>query len=291
MYLSFAGPIRWDRLGKLFALTLLLIFLRASLSAAPAVRIAWDPNPENNIAGYRIYFGQTSGGQTNIVEVGNNTVGSVTNLAFATSYFFYVTAYNVFGLESDPSETLNYTTPAFVPLSLSLEPHLIVMTPSDVTLRPSLSGYLQPGAGLTISWQQLGGPEWLTVAGLTTLAPTLQLRTPGYYNLQLTVTEGTNSLVANTTLLALDSAAATAGLEPLVVTYFQAPPDGLLLSWNSEPGAAYLVGRQPELNDGFWVSETETSIIPSAGLLTDFVVGQEKLDQLKQGFFTVFRLP
>lgn len=268
---------------------LLLMFCGASLSASPSVRIAWDPNPENNIAGYRIYFGQAGGVQTNIVEVGNATVGSVTNLAFATSYFFYVTAYNVFGLESDPSEILTYETPG--PLSLELEPHLIVMTPSDVTLRPRLSGYLQPGAGLTISWQQIGGPEWLTVAGLTTLTPTLQLRTSGYYTLQLTVTEGTNSLVANTTLLALDSAASSAGLDPLVVTYFQAPPDGLLLSWNSEPGAAYLVGRQLELNDGFWVSETETSIIPSAGLLTDFVIGQEKLAQLKQGFFTVFRLP
>jgi hypothetical protein len=285
----FNSLTRWDRLGKLPALMLLLMFSGAGLHASPAVRIAWDPNPEGNIAGYRIYFGQSGGVQTNIVYVGDNTVGSITNLAFATSYFFYVTAYNVFGLESDPSEILTYETPG--PLSLSLEPHLIVLTPSDVTLRPRLSGYLQPGAGLTFSWQQLGGPEWLTVAGLTTLTPMLQLRTPGYYNLQLTVTEGTNSLVANTTLLALDSAAASAGLDPLVVTYFQAPPDGLLLSWNSEPGAAYLVGRQPELDGGFWVSETETSIIPSAGLLTDFVIGQEKLNQLKQGFFTVFRLP
>ncbi len=268
---------------------LLLMFWGASLSASPTVRIAWDPNPENNIAGYRIYFGLTSGGQTNIVDVGDNTVGSIANLAVATSYFFYVTAYNVFGLESDPSEILTYETPG--PLSLELEPHLIVMTPSDVTLRPRLSGYREPEAAMTISWQQLGGPEWLTVAGLTTLTPTLQLRAPGYYDLQLTVTEGTNSLVANTTLLALDSAAASAGTEPLIVTYFQAPPDGLLLSWNSEPGAAYLVGRQSDLNDRFWVSESETSIIPSAGLLTDFVVGQEKLDQLRQGFFTVFRLP
>ena len=267
---------------------LLLMFWGASLSASPTVRIAWDPNPENNIAGYRIYFGLTSGGQTNIVDVGDNTVGSIANLAVATSYFFYVTAYNVFGLESDPSEILTYETPG--PLSLELEPHLIVMTPSDVTLRPSLSGDRQPGTNLEISWQQLGGPEWLTVAGLTTLAPTLQLRTPGYYTFQLTVGEGTTSLQKITTLRALDLAA-SAGIEPLVVTYFQAPPDGLLLSWNSEPGAAYLVGRQSDLNDRFWVSESETSIIPSAGLLTDFVVGQEKLDQLRQGFFTVFRLP
>ncbi len=113
----FNGLTRWDRFGKLFALMLLLMFWGASLSASPTVRIAWDPNPENNIAGYRIYFGLTSGGQTNIVDVGDNTVGSIANLAVATSYFFYVTAYNVFGLESDPSEILTYETPG--PLSLN----------------------------------------------------------------------------------------------------------------------------------------------------------------------------
>ncbi len=285
---SLSGPSYRDGSGLSFSLSLLLLILGADLTAAPSVRVAWDPNPETNIQGYRIYYGPT-GGSTNLVDVGNLTTGAVTNLAYATSYFFYVTAYNTFGLESDPSETLTYTTPAFSPLSLSMEPHLIVLAPSVVTLRPGLTGDRQPGTALTFSWQQLGGPEWLTVAGLTTLTPTLQVRTPGLYNLQLTVTEGASILQKTTALQALNSTPPSAGLEPISLAYIHVPTDGLLLSWNSEPGATYLVGRQPDLNDRLWVLEAMS--ITSAGDTTDFVIGQDRLDQIKSGFFAVFRTP
>lgn len=280
----------WARFGVLLALAVLAGIAGTDLEGAASVRVAWDPNPEHNIAGYRIYYGPEPRAWTNVIDTGNQTTGTVTNLAHATTYFFYVTAYNTFQLESDPSDLLTHTTRPFTPLALALEPHLIVLAPSQVTLRPTLTGDRLPDTELTVAWQQSGGPEWLTIAGLRTLTPTLQVRVPGSYSLIVTVTEGTSVLQKSTWVRALDASAPSAGPEPLTLSYVHVPPDGLLLTWNSEPGAAYLIGRRVDLNDRYWVGETDTTI-PSAGSLTDFVIGQESLDQIKHSFFTVFRAP
>ena len=98
------------RLWIIFAFaTLLGVLTRAD--ALPRVQVAWDPNPESNIAGYRIYWGPIGGAETNSTDVGFATTGAITDLDFETTYFFFVTAYNFFGLESDPSAVLEYTTP------------------------------------------------------------------------------------------------------------------------------------------------------------------------------------
>jgi len=255
--------------------------------AAPSVRVAWDPNPEANIQGYRIYYGQTGGGSTNVIDVGNQTTGAVTNLAYLTTYFFFVTAYNTFGLESDPSESLAYTTPPFTPLSVSLDPELIVLAPSDVTLRPTLSGERQPDTSLTTSWQQTGGPEWLTIAGLTTLTPTVQVRTPGYYTLRLTFTEGTNNLVRTTALQALDENAAVNRPDPIVLSHLWIPVDEVMyFSWNSLTYRSYALAFSRQLGDRTWIP-----ITPFILGYTDHTVTGSELGSLGPAFFFVFEKP
>jgi hypothetical protein len=255
--------------------------------AAPSVRVAWDPNPEANIEGYRIYFGQAGSGSTSVLDVGNQTTGTVTGLAYSTSYVFYVTAYNTFGLESDPSESLAYTTPPFAPLSLSLDPDLIVLTPSEVTLRPTLGGEREPGTSLTITWQQTGGPEWLTIAGLNTLTPTLQLRTPGYYTLQITVTDGAKRLVKTTTLHALDGNAAASRPDPIVLSHFWIPVDEVIyFSWNGLTYRSYALAYRRQLGDRMWIP-----ITPFFPGYTDHTVTPAELESFGSAFFSVFELP
>jgi len=255
--------------------------------AGPSVRVAWDPNPESNIQGYRIYYGQSGSGSTSMIDVGNQTTGAVTNLAYSTPYFFYVTAYNNFGLESDPSESLAYTTPPFNPLSLALDPALIVLAPSEVTLRPTLSGEREPGTSLTTSWQQTGGPEWLTIAGLNTLTPTLQLRTPGYYTLQITVTDGAESLVRTTTLHALDGNAAPNRPDPIVLNHFWIPVDDVMyFSWNGLTYRTYALAYSRQLADRTWVPITP--FIPG---YADHTVTSSELENFGSAFFFVFEQP
>lgn len=92
---------------KLIVSTIILFIL--TLTAAYAGwGVQWNPNPENNIAGYRVYYGNESGKYTETIDVGNVTEADMSQLP-AGDYFFVVTAYNTLGLESLPSDELNVT--------------------------------------------------------------------------------------------------------------------------------------------------------------------------------------
>lgn len=77
--------------------------LLASASAAD-VRLRWNPNPEPDIAGYRVYHGTTSGAWITTVDVGNVTEATVEGVPDDRPTYLAITAYNDAGLESIPSE-------------------------------------------------------------------------------------------------------------------------------------------------------------------------------------------
>jgi len=91
-----------------------LTALALSLSAAPAAEhtFAWNPNPEDDIAGYRLHFGSESGRYPKSIECGNVTRFTVdidwdSTLKIGTDRFTVVTAYNTAGLESFPSNEID----------------------------------------------------------------------------------------------------------------------------------------------------------------------------------------
>jgi chitinase len=75
------------------------------------VTLAWDPNTEPDIAGYKIYYGSPPGTYTNVVNPGNVTNTTITDLEAPFTYAFYATCYNTSGLESEPSNVVQYTVP------------------------------------------------------------------------------------------------------------------------------------------------------------------------------------
>jgi hypothetical protein len=75
------------------------------------VTLAWDPSPDSSVAGYRLYDGVTSGTYTNVIDVGNATSATVTNLVRGVTYFFAVRAYDTNGQESVLSDEVSYTVP------------------------------------------------------------------------------------------------------------------------------------------------------------------------------------
>ena len=83
----------------------------SEVQATQSVTLAWDPNPDPTIAGYRLYSGTSSRIYTQQLEVGNMTTTLVSNLADGRTYFFAVTAYNTAGAESIPSNEVSYTAP------------------------------------------------------------------------------------------------------------------------------------------------------------------------------------
>jgi len=246
------------------------------------VRVAWDPNPETNIKGYRIYYGDVAAGSTNLVDVGLNTTGSVSDLTFETRYFFYLTAYNVYGLESDPSTILYYTTPPPTPISVTTHEILLTFAPAVVTIPATLAG--DADTGLEINWYQLAGPAPVAVQNSDSIEPTIELTTTGDYSFRVQVSDDSTSDQAQVVIRVVEPApgSGTESAPKLELPMFL--PDGVALFWNSKPAASYHVGLKRDLNSSFWI--LLKSDVPSQGDYTYWV--DDSVDFLGTGFYAVF---
>ena len=98
---------------------LLLLALAFSLSPLQAVHaqdvtenvsvnLAWDPNTEPNIAGYKLYSRTVYTTYGSGTDLGNVTATTVPDLPSGNVYYFKVTAYNTQGIESQPSSEVLY---------------------------------------------------------------------------------------------------------------------------------------------------------------------------------------
>ena len=96
--------------GAVVFLACLFFFLPCAM--AGEVTLAWDPNPETDIAGYRIYVGAESHRYDDVIDVGRNTTCVVSGLEEGRTYYFAATAYNTVNLESDFSNEVAATLSA-----------------------------------------------------------------------------------------------------------------------------------------------------------------------------------
>ena len=71
------------------------------------VALAWDPNTEPDLAGYKLYYGLGSRVYTKVVDVGDQTSYTVGSLDAGKTYYFAVTAYNTSGYISDYSNEVS----------------------------------------------------------------------------------------------------------------------------------------------------------------------------------------
>jgi hypothetical protein len=94
-------------------LILLFVILSLLVPAAHAgdVTVAWDPNPEPEVAGYKIYFGTTPGSYTVSMNAGNITSMVISGLEAGVTYYFAAVAYDSSGNESGFSNEISYVVP------------------------------------------------------------------------------------------------------------------------------------------------------------------------------------
>ena len=78
---------------------------------AAQVQLAWDPNPEPDVASYTVFYGpvsRTYGSYWYTVPVGLSTSCEISGLQDKKTYYFAVKAYNTSGIESDFSAEVGY---------------------------------------------------------------------------------------------------------------------------------------------------------------------------------------
>ena len=67
-----------------------------------------DGSPLNDLAGYKLHYGTQPGQYTRVVTVGSFTTAEIGDLGTGT-YYLTVTAYDIYGNESDFSNEINHT--------------------------------------------------------------------------------------------------------------------------------------------------------------------------------------
>ncbi|MCK9294853.1 MAG: Ig-like domain-containing protein [Desulfobulbaceae bacterium] len=110
-----------QRKGILFLLaiaTSVLFSFSTPVHAWQEASFSWSPNPETNLAGYKIHYGTASSQYDHTVDMGNPAsingvvAGTVSGLVEGTTYYFAATAYDTDGFESDFSQEVIWTAPS-----------------------------------------------------------------------------------------------------------------------------------------------------------------------------------
>lgn len=130
-----------------FFLFLSIIIGFGGTGFAAQVILAWDPNSEPDLAGYRIYVGYQSRVYAWNLDAGLKTQATLGGLVEGTPYFLSITAYNHTGLESGFSNEVSYT-PAGSSYSLAITP--TGNGGGYVSTNPSGSSF-NPGTTVTLS--------------------------------------------------------------------------------------------------------------------------------------------
>jgi hypothetical protein len=123
---------------RTFIATAFAILLLPQMASAATVTIAWDRNPEPDIAGYRISYGTVSGVYTNTVDVGNRLDYQIRGVDDGQKYYFVVRAYNTGGAVSPPSSEISANIVGLTALATDM----VSPTPT----------------GKPITWTALAGP-------------------------------------------------------------------------------------------------------------------------------------
>jgi len=115
---------------RLYRITLIILFSIAPVLSSD-IEILWIANTEPDLAGYKIYYGNTSGNYDKKIDIGNKTITIVSNLEDQIEYYFSLTAYDSAGNESgfskEASCVLNDNRPLLVD-------SIKVLSPFDIAI-------------------------------------------------------------------------------------------------------------------------------------------------------------
>lgn len=95
---------------------LICLLFHSPASGQQTLKVGWNPNPENDIVGYRVLLGTSSGAYPVVTNVGNVTTHVFSGLTPDKTYYCAVQATNNGGLMSLPSAEISFVIPSSVTL-------------------------------------------------------------------------------------------------------------------------------------------------------------------------------
>ena len=123
------------------------------VQAASSVTLEWEPSPDTGVVGYFLFNGIVGTSYLNLMDVGNQTKATITNLFGGATNFFFVTAYDANGSEGPPSEVILTNLPGtYPPPTISAVPgQLIGKNASTAPISLTIGDALVDGTSLRLS--------------------------------------------------------------------------------------------------------------------------------------------
>lgn len=206
------------RPGRLCGLILYALCFSLAYLAQPhhclgaSFTLAWDPNQEPDLAGYKLYYGTSSGSYQQSVDVGNLTQYSLSGLQNGVTYYFAVTAYDTEGYESGYSNEVsareNLPPQAFASSS-------VTSGHAPLAVNFQGSGTDQDGSIVSYSWDFGDG------ATSTLQNPSHTFTSAGNYTVRLTLSDNDGATASATVQITV-----TAPNLPPTVTITASPISG-----------------------------------------------------------------
>ena len=110
---NLASPT-WQTLGAFtgstnvsFTNTPAVFFRGVCSNLTGSVTLTWPPSTDKLLLGYKVYFGTTSGANSSVINVGNVTTATISNLNGGTVYYFTIRTVSVLGLVSSYSSEVS----------------------------------------------------------------------------------------------------------------------------------------------------------------------------------------
>jgi PKD repeat protein len=221
---------------------ILVFFLLFVVHAfAGQASLAWDANTDTAVAGYMVYYGQTSGSYPSKVDAGMQVSRTISGLLEGKTYYYAVTAYDLGRIESGYSNQASAMVPYAAPSANFSGAPISGVAPLATAFSNASSGTIT-----AYSWT-FGDGSSSTVA-----SPSHSYATAGTYSVGLTVTGpgGSNTqtkagyVVVSATApppaapVASFSAAVTTGPAPLAVSFSNSSTGNMTAyAWNFGDGA------------------------------------------------------
>lgn len=91
---------------------ILIVFLLVSIPLfASDIEVTWNANTESDLAGYKVFWGNSAGSYPNSMDVGKNLIYTIPNVTNGQTYYIVLKAYDVSGNISSPSTEVSLYIP------------------------------------------------------------------------------------------------------------------------------------------------------------------------------------
>ncbi len=197
--------------------------------------LAWDPNQEPDLAGYKLYYGTSSRSYSQNVNVGNLTLYTLAGLQAGVTYYFAVTAYDTEGNESDYSNEVSARENLPPQASASSS---VTSGRAPLVVNFQGSGTDQDGTIVSYSWDFGDG----STSSLQN--PSHTFMSAGNFTARLTVTDNDGAMATASVQITVTpanqppsvnvTAAPSSGHAPLTVSFVGSgtDPDGTILEYS-----------------------------------------------------------